>query len=88
MNHDISVARTQYGHVINTASAVRKQVRHFDATFAVPFKFGERAQQLGVILDELILRFTKRLRSGLTIEAIQQRLGIKRLHVAGATRHK
>ena len=47
-----------------------------------------RAEQLGVAVDELILRFAELRRSRLAVQLVEQRLGIERFQVARSAGHE
>ena len=63
---------------------VREQVGDFDAALAVPLEGALGAEQARFGVDELILGLAETLRPLLAVQLVEQRLGIERVHLAGA----
>jgi hypothetical protein len=88
VDHHVAMTRPQHRDVVDAAGRVREQVRDLDPGLTVLPKRAPRAEQPSVVLNELVLRFAELRRSLLSVELVQQRLGIKRLDVTRAARHE
>src|SRR5262245_23650033 len=82
------MAGAEDGDVIDASRQVRKQIGYFDTALTVLAELPCRAQQPGVLLDELVLRLTKLGRSRLAVQPVQQWFGVEGFQVTGPTSHE
>ena len=88
MHNPFAEARPHHGNLIHHPRQMRKQVRDLDATLSAFAEGAGTGQQLGPLLNLLVLRLAEFRGTDLTVQLGEQRLGIERIHMAGAPRHK
>ena len=81
-------ARADHREIIDTTGQIREQVGNLDPALAVLAKFPAAAEQTGVFLNELILRVAEFRRPRLSVEFVQEGLGVEGLEMAWAAGHE
>jgi len=86
--HHVAVDGAEHRDIVDACGGVGKQIRHFDAALAILFEGTPGAQQRGIGLHELVLRFAEFGGALLAVELVEERLRIEGVDVAGSTGHE
>ena len=88
MDDTVAVAAANDGDVVDALRRLRKQVGNRNSGFPVPAKGPFRTKQLGTGFDLLVFDVAERFRPVLSVEPVEQRLGVERFDVTRAAGHK